>query len=98
MEGLPTVLIEGLMLNKLIVATDCPTGPSEILDKGKSGLLVPIGDDDAMAESIHQLLTSQQLRSSVMAHLKEHRKHFMYEETLRLFDEIIKDVLKKMDR
>lgn len=51
-EGLPTVLIEALALNIPIVATDCPTGPREILDNGKFGQLVPVNDTEKMAEAI----------------------------------------------
>ena len=95
MEGLPTVLLEGLMLSKLIVATDCPTGPSEILNKGKAGLLVPVGDAQAMADSIHMLLTDEALQANILEQLRLHRRHFMYEETERLFDELVKEVLRK---
>lgn len=55
-EGLPTVLIEGLMLRQVMVSTDCPTGPAEILNYGRAGLLVPIGDVEAMARAIVQAL------------------------------------------
>lgn len=51
-EGLPTVLIEALALGTPVVATDCPSGPAEILEGGKWGRLVPMGDVDAMAEAI----------------------------------------------
>ena len=34
-EGLPNVLLEALSLKKFIIATNCPTGPSEILSRGK---------------------------------------------------------------
>lgn len=43
-EGLPNVLLEALSLKKFIIATNCPTGPSEILSRGKGGDLVKIGD------------------------------------------------------
>ncbi len=95
LEGLPTVLIESLMLDKLIVATDCPTGPREILDNGRAGLLVPVGDAQAMAEAIHRLLTDKDLQAEVLKQITLHRKHFMYEETESLFDEMIKEVLKR---
>jgi glycosyltransferase involved in cell wall biosynthesis len=39
-----------------VVSTDCPSGPSEILDDGRIGPLVPIGDDVAMAAAIRQVL------------------------------------------
>ena len=38
-EGLPNVLIETQLLKKFIISSDCPTGPKEILNNGKSGLL-----------------------------------------------------------
>ena len=43
-EGLPNVLLEAMCLKKYIISTDCPTGPKEILNKGKYGDLVKIGD------------------------------------------------------
>lgn len=57
-EGLPTVLIEALALKKAIVAFDCPTGPREILQDGKFGDLIPIGDLKQFAKSINQKLIS----------------------------------------
>ena len=39
-----------------VVATDCPSGPREILDDGKYGPLVAMGDDAAMAEAMEHML------------------------------------------
>ena len=57
-EGLPTVLIEGLAGGCRIVATDCPHGPREILDHGRFGWLVPVGDAQAMADAIMAALNA----------------------------------------
>lgn len=51
-EGLPTVLIEALCCGTPVVATDCPSGPREILKGGKYGQLVPVGDAEAFARAI----------------------------------------------
>lgn len=55
-EGLPNVLIEAMAVGTPVVATNCPSGPYEILDGGKYGKLVPIGDEDKMAEAILSVL------------------------------------------
>ena len=51
-EGLPTVLIEAMASGTPVVSTDCRSGPREILEDGKWGHLVPVGDWRAMSEAI----------------------------------------------
>lgn len=51
-EGLPNVLIQALASGAQVVATDCPSGPSEVLDGGRHGRLVPVDDVAAMAAGI----------------------------------------------
>jgi len=51
-EGMPNVLIEALALGTQVVSTNCESGPDEVLDHGKYGALVPVGDSDALAEAI----------------------------------------------
>ena len=75
-EGLPTVLIEALMLNRVIIATDCPTGPAEILDYGKCGFLVPIGDDKLLSKAIIDALFDESSRDSLLSNVLEHQKVF----------------------
>lgn len=51
-EGLSNVMIEALASGTAVVATDCPSGSAEILDNGRYGRLVDVGDHEAMAQAI----------------------------------------------
>jgi glycosyltransferase involved in cell wall biosynthesis len=65
-EGLPLVLLEAMGLETPIVATDCPTGAAEILEGGRFGRLVPVGDVAAIAEAIHDhLARPEALRDAI---------------------------------
>ena len=55
-EGLPGVMIEALACGTSVVSTDCPGGVREVLEDGKWGRLVPIGDDAALADAICETL------------------------------------------
>ncbi|RQR51159.1 glycosyltransferase [Burkholderia sp. Bp9125] len=84
-EGMPMVLIEALALGKAIVSTDCPTGPRDILDDGRAGMLVPIGDVDALADAMARLLTDDTLRADLAARAQARAARFgIHESNQRL--------------
>lgn len=51
-EGLPGVLIQAMGCGTRVVATDCPSGPAELLEGGRWGRLVPVGDPVALAAAL----------------------------------------------
>jgi len=57
-EGLPTVLVEAMALRTPVIATDCPSGPKEILANGRYGSLVPMDDPTTLASFIRNALTN----------------------------------------
>jgi len=58
-EGLSCVLIEAMACGTPVVSTDCPSGPNEILEGGRWGRLVPVGDSAALANAIDAVLSSE---------------------------------------
>ena len=56
-EGFGNVIVEAMACRTPVVCTDCPGGPSEILKSDEYGSLVSVGDEEAMAEAIQEMLS-----------------------------------------
>lgn len=61
-EGLPMVLLEAQACSLPIVAYDCETGPSEIIDQGESGYLIPMGNSDEFRKRVAELMLDRDKR------------------------------------
>jgi len=66
-EGLGNAIIEALACGTPVVSTDCPFGPREILDGGKFGGLVKVGDPTALADAIQASLGRKPDRLALQA-------------------------------
>ena len=66
-EGLPHVILEALAVGTPIVATDCQSGPAELLENGRYGVLVPVEDAEAIATALANVLGDEDLRKRLGA-------------------------------
>lgn len=81
-EGLPTVLVEALACGNRVVSTDCPSGPAEILQRGKYGILVEPDNEEALARGI---LTALETRPD-KALLRSRAMDFTVEKATEAFE------------
>jgi glycosyltransferase involved in cell wall biosynthesis len=61
-EGLGNVILEALACGCPVISTDCPFGPADILAKSEAGILVPVGDEGALAKALLDLLRDSDMR------------------------------------
>ncbi|MBV9109791.1 MAG: glycosyltransferase [Gemmatimonadetes bacterium] len=66
-EGFGNVVVEAMAVGTPVVATRCPHGPDEIVTDGRDGVLVPVGDDQAMAGALLRVLGDAELRARLSA-------------------------------
>ncbi len=88
-EGLSNVLVEAMACGAPIVATDCKYGPAEILDHGKYGSLVPVGDVEGLANSILQALNGTEDRSRFRHRAQDFSLESAVQQYLDLFENLI---------
>ena len=85
-EGHPLVLIEALAAGIPVISTDCPSGPREILENGRFGVLVPVDDVAALAEAMLRALKNRpEINKAELAkHLQEYSVENMIAGYLRV--------------
>lgn len=84
-EGLPSVLIEALAMGTPVVATNCKSGPMEILESGKYGSLVEVGDGQGIAAAIVSTLDAPPERET----LRQRAKEFSLERSLEQYIKVL---------
>ena len=86
-EGLPTVLLEAMACGTPVVSTDAPHGPTEILNGGQWGKLVPVEDPQALAQAILQVLDGDVIPKTELRRraedFSEHRAAEAHEELFK---------------
>lgn len=69
-EGFPNAMAEAMALGVAVVATDCTSGPAELLDRGRAGRLVAIEDEAGMAAALRALTPAERNRLGLAARVR----------------------------
>jgi len=91
-EGFCRVIAEALAVGTPVVATDCPSGPAEVLEYGQAGVVVPNEDVSALAEGIYRLLNDKALQAKLRAYGPVRAEAFTPTATVRAFEDVLSEL------
>ncbi len=89
-EGFPVALLEAMAAGVPVVSFNCDTGPREMIRHGVDGMLVPVGDETALAKAMGALMSDEKLRAEMAGRAIAVRERFSKERVLALWDEAFK--------
>ncbi len=89
-EGLPMALIEAQAYGLPAVSFDCKCGPREVIVDGRTGLLVPEGDVEALAKALLRLIVDPELRSRMGAEAGKLAVRFDFEKIMERWDQLFR--------
>jgi len=90
-ESFAIVLVEAMACGTPVISTDCPSGPGEIIISGKNGLLVPPGDEKALANAMATLLRDENLRNKFSEEGRKRAEDFKIEKILPQYEKLFQE-------
>lgn len=85
-EGFPNVILEAMGMGAPVISADCPSGPSEIIEDGVNGRLVPVGDVAALSTAIVECISNPMLRERLGNNAVKVREQFRQDTIMRQWD------------
>lgn len=92
LEGFPNALLEAMGMGCAVVASDCPSGPGEIVKHGKDGLLVPVDDAFKFTAALDLLVEQPELAEALGEAAQTVRKRFSAGRIMGQWDNLISNI------
>ncbi|OGZ62602.1 MAG: hypothetical protein A2639_02565 [Candidatus Staskawiczbacteria bacterium RIFCSPHIGHO2_01_FULL_34_27] len=93
-EGFGNVLVEAMACGTPVISTDCKSGPSEIIDNGKSGILVPVGDYQSLSKAIIRVLSDASSRQHFSLEGVKRARYFSVEKNIKGYEDVFEQLMK----
>jgi glycosyltransferase involved in cell wall biosynthesis len=88
-EGFPNALLEAMAMGMAVIATDCPSGPAEIVQHERNGLLVANGSVEALARAMRELAGDETRRGAFGRAAIEVRQRYDANTIMRAWDQLV---------
>lgn len=91
-EGFPNALLEGMSLGLAALSFDCASGPGDLIEHGKSGLLIPPENVEALADGMDQLLSNPDQVKKMGEQASKVKQTFAISKIMQRWEKLIEDV------
>lgn len=88
-EGFPNALVEAMVCKVPAVSTDCPSGPNEIIKNKKSGILVQVADEKALAKAMLKILNNPLLGQRFSQEGEKRIQDFSKEKIIKEYEQLL---------
>jgi GalNAc-alpha-(1->4)-GalNAc-alpha-(1->3)-diNAcBac-PP-undecaprenol alpha-1,4-N-acetyl-D-galactosaminyltransferase len=88
-EGFPNAVLEAMGMGLPVVCADCRAGPSDLIEDGINGRLVPVDDVDALARAMSELMTAPQLRERIGCEARKVRKQYAQDVVMEKWEALL---------
>jgi glycosyltransferase involved in cell wall biosynthesis len=92
-EGFGNVIIEAMACGTPVIVTDCDYGPTEIVEAGRTGLIVPTGDPIALGAAIRRLIDDRAEATRLAAAASTHVESFRIQRTIVRYEHVFDELL-----
>ncbi len=96
-EGMPNSLMEAMAIGMPVISADCDFGPSDLINNGKNGILVPIKDSLSLAKAMEKLADDSALQKKLGNSAKKDMEQYELRKILNLWQNVFEKLTKKYE-
>ena len=94
-EGMPNALIEAMVVGLAVISTDCPSGgPRHLIKNGVNGILIPPGDEAALADALERMLSNDEFRKGLGAQAYKLQEELAPERVNELWKDYFEELMR----
>jgi len=97
-EGFPNALAEAMAAGCACISYDCPTGPADLIEHDRNGLLVPNDDETAFQRQLERLVNDSELQAELSHHARKGMQRFSADHVLEQFECLIQTMAPQTER